>query len=256
MKTSSVLGKKSLFDLYDFENNILKLYHEGLSREVVEKEYKHTLEISKVFDKVLKPLELTEVDNQFGIIYPRLKGKTILRLLENDPTKLEEYAILFTRFHEKMLNVVPDNLKTQAEYYTSEIDKADLDDALKDDLYELVKSLPLGFQCCHGDYQPDSVILHDNDYSIADFHHAYLGHPTGDIAKTILILQSPRHPADATDFFIKQLKKSRKKFIEVYKEYLTFELVEFKKFYRLAAVTRLNLNLDMEKEWLMKIIKG
>lgn len=159
-----------------------------------------------------------------------------------------------------MLTTPVTNLQNQSDYYKKLLPSLPLKDDLKETLLSIVDGLPNGQVLCQGDFQPDRVIMYKGDYTIIDFEEAFTGHPYADIAKTLIILRSPRKPNHVTEFLDQQLNKMRKKFAEGYLKAIEMDVdvnsSVFNDFYKLTAASRLQKNESQEKEWLLSIIQN
>lgn len=258
MILSKVLGRRVNADIYEFGEHHIKVFHDHVQIATVIHEFENTMAISKCYQHAATVVELRNIEEFNGIVFSDLSGISMLHELEENPGKLNEYAKLFSTIHHELHLSKPNDLLDQTSYYMKEIEKADLKEDTKIYLNRLLKTLPCGDHLCHGDFNPDRIILNKDGYKVIDFTTSYIGHPLSDVAKTCVVLSSPRVPDEASKFLKKQLKKGRQTFMEIYQsEYdkqSTIDLSLLRSFYKLAAVTRLNEHIIEEKNWLLSII--
>jgi aminoglycoside phosphotransferase (APT) family kinase protein len=60
--------------------------------------------------------------------------------------------------------------------------------------------LPNDTILCHGDLHPENYIVND-DYDIIDWSNGYYGHPASDIARTVLMFDSPEKFNNVPELF-------------------------------------------------------
>ena len=173
-----------VYAINDYE--VIKLYPEGYDLHRVEEEFYKGRIIYDAGIKCPRPFEITNVDNQYGIILERIKGNTLTRQIASNPHDTE---ILIKKMVEMMKNIHridANNLGLQSlkskylnalagckEYYNDEEFSK---------LIALVRAIPDRKTLLHGDFHTGNIILNEsNELVILDFLELGYGHPIFDI---------------------------------------------------------------------------
>ena len=118
-----------------------------------------------------------------------ISGKTLKQLMDENPDKLDEYlnqmVDLQLTIHSKtcpLLNKLKDKMARQI----SEIEE--LNPVNRYDLLTRLDSTPKHVKLCHGDFQPENIIVkEDGTMYVLDWVHATQGNASADVARTYLL---------------------------------------------------------------------
>lgn len=138
---------------------------------------------------VPKILGVTVTDGKWSIIKEYVPGKTLEQLMDENPDKLDEYlnqmVDLQLTIHSKtcpLLNKLKDKMARQI----SEIEE--LNPVNRYDLLTRLDSTPKHVKLCHGDFQPENIIVkEDGTMYVLDWVHATQGNASADVARTYLL---------------------------------------------------------------------
>lgn len=130
-----------------------------------------------------------EEDGCWSITKDFVEGKTLKQLMDENPDKLDEYldkmVDLQLTIHSKtcpLLNKLKDKMARQI----SEIEE--LNAVNRYDLLTRLDSTPKHVKLCHGDFQPDNIIVaEDGTMYVLDWVHATQGNASADVARTYLL---------------------------------------------------------------------
>ncbi len=132
-----------------------------------------------------------EVDSDgcWAIYKEFIDGKTLQQLMDENPDKLDEYldqmVDLQLSIHSKtcpLLNKLKDKMARQI----SEME--DLNPVNRYDLLTRLDSTPKHVKLCHGDFQPNNIIVKDDGTMyVLDWVHATQGNASADVARTYLL---------------------------------------------------------------------
>ncbi|MBI9015269.1 MAG: hypothetical protein JEZ08_23750 [Clostridiales bacterium] len=262
MKIGELLDVNTTYDIYDFgESYYVKLFEERYDRGKIISEFEKSIYINSVFNNCPKGKEVVELDDRTGIVYKKEVGETFLYLMEESDISIDYEAERFAFIHAEMHKTKCDTLIDQKSFFTNHINICeDITDDEKQKLKVLLNELPTGENLCHGNYHLNNVLLNDKEYKILNIGSAYKGHPMSDVAKACIILDVPRYLSDASQLLQEELIKIRIKFMTLYLDYYQkcapFDEDLCIKFYKLAAVVRLNEKIENEKEWLLNVIRN
>lgn len=130
-----------------------------------------------------------EEDGCWAITKDFVEGKTLQELMDENPDKMDEYlnqmVDLQLMIHSKtcpLLNKLKDKMARQI----SEIE--DLNPVNRYDLLTRLDSTPKHVKLCHGDFQPNNIIVKpDGTMYVLDWVHATQGNASADVARTYLL---------------------------------------------------------------------
>ncbi len=173
------------------DETIVKVYHEGVSRDFVESEKESSKDAFKFGIPTAISFNTVKVGSQYGVIYELFNAKTMAQLITDDPSRLQELGV-------KMA------LKLK-ELHQIEVpaDKgfADRKDILRDFISQLagvltadeigkmnalLDSIPDRNTFLHGDYNSKNIMLQDDEILLIDLGDAAYGHPIFDVAMLML----------------------------------------------------------------------
>ena len=130
-----------------------------------------------------------EEDGCWSITRDYIEGKTLTELMKENPDKRDEYlnqmVELQLMIHSKtcpLLNKLKDKMARQI----SEMEE--LDPVNRYDLLTRLDSTPKHIKLCHGDFQPDNIIVkEDGTMYVVDWVHATQGNASADVARAYLL---------------------------------------------------------------------
>lgn len=128
------------------------------------------------------------VDGKWAIVTDFIEGKTMARLMEEEPEKKREYlerlVDIQMELHQKtapMLNFLYEKMRRK-------ISQTGLDATTRYELDARLDSLPRHRKLCHGDFNPSNVVIKpDGSYAVLDWAHATQGNASADVARTYLL---------------------------------------------------------------------
>lgn len=194
-----LIGQGNTAEIFAWgEQNILKLYRNGLSEDLCSNEFAITQYVYEHFKIAPKPLEIVHIDGRIGAIYQRLDGKTMLKELLSKPWRLRKYSKLLARSHVDMHQKATLSAVTVKEKLKREIQNVALLSLEEKQLLNYyLDNLPEGDCICHFDFHPDNIILMGDKYYVIDWMTGCMGDPLADVARTALMLnyaEIPRVP--------------------------------------------------------------
>ena len=132
--------------------------------------------------------EVTVLDGKWSIISEYVKGRTLARLMEENPADTGVYLEIFTKLQLKMHEKSVPAMSRLYDKLKRRINMADLDGTLRCELLERIDSMPRYDKLCHGDFCPENIVIRrDGEPFILDWPHASAGDPAADAAVTYLL---------------------------------------------------------------------
>lgn len=199
-------------EVYAFEKGkVVKLFRAGFPRDFAEYDYDISRQIAPLYPGAPAVHGKVEIDGRLGIIYERLEGKSLVQAAAATPWKTLWAADLCAGLHSAIVKCPADGLPPQKEGIERAITRADqLSAAEKRTIVSYLHTLPDGGALCHGDFHPDNVFLSARGPVVIDWVTASRGCPAGDLARSIMISQSPGLPpglSPAASLLIRLVKR-------------------------------------------------
>lgn len=190
-EAKSLIGQGRTAEVFDIGNDkILKLFRNSIPKEFAKNEYKVSLDISKELDCIPKVYEFLEVDNRSGIIYEKISGVTMMKLISIKPWSVKKEGKRLANLHKEMQIEVNFELENTNKRLKDNIIKTEMLTAdIKAVLFEYIDKLPVGNILCHGDFHPDNILITKNKEIVIDWMTATKGNKLADIARTSVMLK-------------------------------------------------------------------
>jgi aminoglycoside phosphotransferase (APT) family kinase protein len=104
---------------------------------------------------------MLQLDGRLGIVFERIVGKSMLKILEARPWQLVSIAHLLADYHARMHACsLPPKAPGQREQIEQGIAWAkDLSEDEKQSILAVLAHLPDGNAICHGDFHPDNILV-------------------------------------------------------------------------------------------------
>jgi len=260
MEKGDLLGKGMTADVYEWgQGKVLKLYKEGYCEEWIKwecaigrKVHEAGVPSPAVFDRV-------EIDGRKGIVLQRIFGKTMQAILEKEPWRLHSFVQQLAGFQYEIHKCSNEGLPSQKETLSQAIALSSglLGDKAKK-IIDFVDTLPEGDSICHGDLYLGNIMVSNDKLVAIDWSGAYRGDPSGDVARTCLIINSPAVPPGISDIVGIMSAFPKWMTCQIYlNEYIRAskaKLENLDAWMLPAAAARLTDRIQGEEKWLMEII--
>lgn len=186
------VGSGRTAEIYEWgEGKIVKLYRDGFPPGEAEFEASLSRVVAATGLPVPQVYETVDVEGQRGVVYERIDGESMLRLLQNQPRRLPALVRQFADTHRRIHDAIAPELPSQRDYIQRAIKDTDrLSSAQKSGILRLLDALPAGDHLCHGDYHPDNLLITANHAVVIDWIVARKGNPLADVARTVVVLRT------------------------------------------------------------------
>ena len=177
--------------MFDAEFKKADLLNEALNHARVEETELH---IPKLY-------EVGMIDGKWSIVTEFIPGKTLARLMDEQPERHEEYMNLFVDLQLKVHAQTCPLLSRLRDKMNQKIAASALNATTRYDLHMRLESLPRHNKLCHGDFNPTNIILTDDGVPyILDWSHATQGNASADAARTYLLFRLNGDDATAEEY--------------------------------------------------------
>lgn len=260
MEKGDLLGKGMTADVFVWgQDKVLKLYKEGYHEEWMKLEAVIGREIHEAGVPSPAVFDMVEIDGRKGIIFQRIFGKSMLAILVKEPWRFHSFVQQLAGFQHKIHQHSIEGLPSQKEKFSQAITLSTeiLGDKAKK-IIDFLDTLPEGDSICHGDLYLGNIIVSNDKLVAIDWSGAYRGDPSGDVARTCLIINSPAVPPGIPDIvgtmsaFPKWI--ACRLYLNEYIRASKAKLENLDAWMLPVAAARLRARIPGEEKWLMGII--
>ena len=187
MKLEKVIAVRTSKTVYKDGDRAIKVFDEDYKKSDILNEALNQARVEETGLPIPKLLEVGVVDCKWAIVSEFIKGKTLGRLMEENPDKLDEYLNLFVDIQLQIHNQKAPLLNKLKDKMNRKISETDLDATTRYELHTRLEGMPKHNKVCHGDFRPSNVIVgEDGTNYIIDWSHATQGNASADAARTYL----------------------------------------------------------------------
>lgn len=180
--------------VYKDRDTVLKVFDESYTQSHVLYEALNQTQVREVGLQVPKVLEVINLDGKWAIRSEYVAGKTLQRLMEENPEKFDEYFDLFLDIQLEISSKETRLLTDLKGEMNRIILNSSLEATVRYELHTRLINMPSHTTVCHGDFNPSNIIVReDGSHSILDWSHATQGNAAADIALTYLWFQLKGH---------------------------------------------------------------
>ena len=190
MKLDRVIAVRNAKTIYRDGENCIKVFDADYSKADILNEALNQARVEDTGLNIPKVVEITKIEDRWAIVSDYIPGRTLDRLMKENPDKADEYLNLFVDLQLEMHSKKVPLLNSLREKMNRKISQADLDATTRYDLHTRLEAMPKHDKLCHGDFDPSNVILTDEGTPcILDWAHATIGNASADVAQTYLLFR-------------------------------------------------------------------
>ncbi len=212
MKQENLISSRETASVYRVGNTAVKIFNPKHPISEVLNEALNTARVEETGLNIPKILEVSLINGKWAITTEFIEGKTISKLMEENPDKVEYYINLMVDLQISINEKKCPLLNRLKEKMTRQIESLEeLDNSRKYELLTRLEGMPKHSKLCHGDFNPSNIILSDDKAYILDWVHAAQGNASADVARTYLLfsLNSTAQAEMYLDLFCKKTNTSR-----------------------------------------------
>lgn len=188
MELDRIIAVRNNKTVYRDGELCIKVFNKDFSKSDILNEALNQARVEETGLNIPKIREVTSIDGKWAIVSDYIEGKTLARLMEENPGQKKEYikkmVEIQMQMHEKecrFLNKLKDKMSMK-------IGMTDLSATVKYDLQTRLCGMPKHNKLCHGDFNPSNIIIaEDGNAYIIDWSHATIGNASADAARTYLL---------------------------------------------------------------------
>lgn len=232
MKIGRKIGEGGNSEVFEWGNNkVIKLAKPNTDITALQREYKNNLTVWRMGLPVPKPFKIVEFNHRPGIIFDRVDGESIKERLfkiiigeininnpEIDWTDVRVTARLLSELHQ----LSNDEIRPQRDFLKRQIRSVDyLKEDEKEDVISILDRLPRKNQICHGDPNPNNILICNGEPVFIDWNDATIGNPESDVAEYIAMIKFAILPPETPQIIVKAFDSIRETIIQVFMDEYT-----------------------------------
>ena len=188
MNLDRIIAVRTNKTVYRDGEYCVKVFDDDFSKVDVLNEALNQARVEETGLNVPKIVEVTKIDGKWAIVSEYVPGKTLARLMEENPDKKDESLEKFVDWQiEKKTKKCPLLTKLR-DKMNRKIDLTNLDQSIKYELHTRLEGMPKHNKLCHGDFNPSNIIVkEDGTPYFIDWSHATQGNASADVARTYML---------------------------------------------------------------------
>ncbi len=188
MNLDRIIAVRNNKTVYRDGENCIKVFDKDYSKADVLNEALNQARIEETGLNIPKIKEVLMIDGKWAIVSEYIKGKTLARLMEEEPEKKDEYLKLFVELQMEVHSHTCPLLTKLKDKMNRKISMAEIEATTRYDLHTRLESMPKHNKVCHGDFNPSNIIIsEDGTPYILDWSHVTQGNASADVARTYLL---------------------------------------------------------------------
>ena len=188
MKLDKIIAVRTGKTVYKDGDRVIKVFENGYSKADILNEALNQARIEETGLNIPKILGVSTENGKWAIISEYIKGKTLARLMTENPDKFDEYLERFVDIQMEIHSKKAPLLTKLMDKMNRKINQADIDATTRYDLHTRLEGMPRHNKVCHGDFNPSNIIITDDGTPyIIDWAHATQGNASADVARTYLL---------------------------------------------------------------------
>mgnify|MGYP000257873597 FL=1 len=241
MKLDKVIAVRTSKTVYKDGDCAIKVFDADYKKSDILNEALNQARVEETGLPIPKLLEVGVVDGKWAIVSEFIKGKTLARLMDENPDKIDEYMNLFVDIQLDIHSRKAPLLNKLKDKMNRKISETDLDATTRYELHTRLEGMPKHNKVCHGDFRPSNVIVGEDGVNyIIDWAHATQGNASADAARTYLV------------FYLKGEEELAEKYLDLFCQKSDTAKQYVQKWLPIVAASQSVKRNPEEKELLMK----
>ena len=241
MKLDKVIAVRTSKTVYKDEDRAIKVFDADYKKSDILNEALNQARVEETGLPIPKLLEVGVIDGKWAIVSEFIKGKTLARLMDENPDKIDEYMNLFVDIQLDIHSRKAPLLNKLKDKMNRKISETDLDATTRYELHTRLEGMPKHNKVCHCDFRPSNVIVGEDGVNyIIDWAHATQGNASADAARTYLV------------FYLKGEEELAEKYLDLFCQKSDTAKQYVQKWLPIVAASQSVKRNPEEKELLMK----
>ena len=240
MKLDKVIAVRTSKTVYKDGDRAIKVFDADYKKSDILNEALNQARVEETGLPIPKLLEVGVIDGKWAIVSEFIKGKTLARLMDENPDKIDEYMNLFVDIQLDIHSRKAPLLNKLKDKMNRKISETDLDATTRYELHTRLEGMPKHNKVCHGDFRPSNVIVGEDGVNyIIDWAHATQGNASADAARTYLV------------FYLKGEEELAEKYLDLFCQKSDTAKQYVQKWIPIVAASQLVKGKKNEREFLL-----
>lgn len=188
MNLDRIIAVRTNKTVYRDGEYCVKVFDDDFSKVDVLNEALNQARVEETGLNVPKIIEVTKINGKWAIVSEYIQGKTLARLMEENPDKRDEYLEKFVDWQIEVQSKKCPLLTKLRDKMNRKINLTNLDESIKYELHTRLEGMPKHDKLCHGDFNPSNIIVKDDGTAyFIDWSHATQGNASADVARTYML---------------------------------------------------------------------
>ena len=162
MNLDRVIAVRNSKTIYRDGDLCIKVFDSDYSKADILNEALNQARVEETGLNIPKVIEVATINGKWAIVSEYIKGKTLARIMEEDPDNKDKYLDLFVDLQIKVQSMTCPLLSKLKDKMSRKIGEAELDATTRYDLRTRLEGMPKHNKLCHGDFNPSNIIITDN----------------------------------------------------------------------------------------------
>lgn len=201
MNLEKVIAVRTNKTVYRDGDRAIKVFDADYSKAEVLNEALNQARVEETTLHIPRVLEVTKLDGRWAIVTEFIEGKTLDRLMAENPARQEEYLQQFVSLQCEVHAQRAPMLTLLRDKMNRKISAAQLDATTRYELHTRLAGMPHHHKVCHGDFNPTNIIITPAGVPyILDWSHVTQGNAAADAARTYLLFRLAGQETLARDY--------------------------------------------------------
>ena len=188
MDLDRVIAVRNDKTVYRDGDDCIKVFAENYAKDDVLSEALNQARVEKTGLNVPAIKSVTTIENKWAIVSEFISGKTLDRIMKENPEKKDEYLGKFVDLQLEVQSKTCPKLNKLTDKMRDKISVAQIDENTRYELHTRLEGMPKHAKLCHGDFNPSNIIVTESGKAyILDWSHATIGNASADAARTYLL---------------------------------------------------------------------
>lgn len=188
MDLDRVIAVRNDKTVYRDGDDCIKVFAENYAKDDVLSEALNQARVEKTGLNVPAIKSVTTIENKWAIVSEFISGKTLDRIMKENPEKKDEYLGKFVDLQLEVQSKICPKLNKLTDKMRDKISVAQIDENTRYELHTRLEGMPKHAKLCHGDFNPSNIIVTEGGKAyILDWSHATIGNASADAARTYLL---------------------------------------------------------------------
>lgn len=188
MDLDRVIAVRNDKTVYRDGDDCIKVFAENYAKDDVLSEALNQARVEKTGLNIPAIKSVTTIENKWAIVSEFISGKTLDRIMKENPEKKDEYLGKFVGLQLEVQSKTCLKLNKLTDKMRDKISVAQIDENTRYELHTRLEGMPKHAKLCHGDFNPSNIIVTESGKAyILDWSHATIGNASADAARTYLL---------------------------------------------------------------------